>query len=123
MFTNGYFISNRVNKMTNKYEPIGEKKVEDIFEAVWGHLFKTTDAYGPRLTIYCYLLPTSLESCCPNYVVGVGTSSCLINLIGEMKPFPFSSVGLSLNTYCLSAFYIALIEKYNSKCILAFQAK
>ena len=67
--------------------------------------------------------PHPLQRRRPDYVVEVGSIDPIINLVGEVKPFPSSSSGLSLGTYRLGVFSVALIEKHRLKSILAFQAK
>ncbi|OBZ81083.1 hypothetical protein A0J61_10868 [Choanephora cucurbitarum] len=113
-----------LNKMTNKTVAIGEKKIEDILEAVFGQLFKVTDDHDPhKYDNALFHAPHPLEQCRPDYVVEVGSKSCYINLIGEIKPFPCRSADLFLDTYRLGVFSVALLEKHKLKCLLAFQAK
>ncbi|OBZ82797.1 hypothetical protein A0J61_09153 [Choanephora cucurbitarum] len=113
-----------LSKMTNKSGPVGEKTVESLLDAVCGSIFKITDDHDPhKFDNVLFAGPHPLQRRRPDYVVEVGSIDPIINLVGEVKPFPSSSSGLSLGTYRLGVFSVALIEKHRLKSILAFQAK
>ncbi|OBZ82204.1 hypothetical protein A0J61_09744, partial [Choanephora cucurbitarum] len=113
-----------VNKVTKKKKDVGEKKAEDILEAVWGCLFKITDDHDPHgFDNILFPAPHPLNKCRPDYAVEVSAERSFINLIGEVKPFSCSPSKLALDTYRLGIFSVALLVQNNLKHVLAFQAK
>ncbi|KAI8366966.1 hypothetical protein EDC96DRAFT_507659 [Choanephora cucurbitarum] len=116
-------LSNLIDKMTVKKKTLGEKKVEDILESVWSSLFKKNKYYDPHKfdnTLFSSTHP--LAACRPDYAVEVDEGVQLINCIGEVKPDYASPTMVSLDTFRLGLFSLGLMEKYNLKSVLSFQA-